>query len=679
MSLNAGLGLLNTMQAVAMNSEPFQSTTSSRARPCVWRPLFMLLVLAAVCSGPLTASQRDDTHSKWKSREAKIKQVLSRVTSATVAFADGSGSAVVVSEDGLVLTAAHIRRSDQEHGVRLVFGDGRKVPARWLASNHRSDLGMLRITEHGRWPFASLGNAVSLKRGDWCLALGHPSGYSPERRLPVVRLGRILHNNLIRLVTDCALRSGDSGGPTFDLSGRLIGIHSQTGNCVTDNWDISVACMRRDWRNLSQGQSRDAIALSKSLHRRALGVALSPKDNLHAQIETVDGGSPAAAAGLLKGDVVVAVDGERITHHDHFLNLIEDRWSGEPVRLRVARGQSQLSLRATLRRIDSPLDARIQAGSSRGWTESDTRSRRAGCYEKQAASNLQLCTGLIESSKAGLVGVKVNGEIVAQGLFVDHGGTVATKASELTGASSIKCLLSNGVEHPARLLAKDDAHDVALLRLDGATSSPLPFASTSAQVGDIVFAADHTGKAIAMGIVGSPPRSLVARGHLGVAIQEQTSTVLITSVTKDSTAAVAGLQIGDVLVSVGDVPVTDGASLAVAIGKIKPGVQTRMEFFRDGVAHSTRAIMKPLDVPEWYRPQEIRSGAVLSQRLTGFPSALQHDIPLLPEHCGGPLLNLDGQAVGLNVARQGRVESFAVPSDTLRSLIADLLRTVATK
>ena len=79
-------------------------------------------------------------------------------------------------------------------------------------------------------------------------------------------------------------------------------------------------------------------------------------------------------------------------------------------------------------------------------------------------------------------------------------------------------------------------------------------------------------------------------------------------------------------------------------------------------------------VPEWFRPQMIRLGAVPSRRLTGFSRIVQHDSPLYPEQCGGPLLNLNGEAVGVNIVRFGRAETFAIPGDVAQSVIAKLKR-----
>jgi S1-C subfamily serine protease len=79
-------------------------------------------------------------------------------------------------------------------------------------------------------------------------------------------------------------------------------------------------------------------------------------------------------------------------------------------------------------------------------------------------------------------------------------------------------------------------------------------------------------------------------------------------------------------------------------------------------------------VPDWFRPQMIRLGAVPTRRLTGFSRVIQHDSPLYPEQCGGPLFNLNGEAVGVNIARFGRVESFAIPADIAQTVIAKMKR-----
>jgi S1-C subfamily serine protease len=97
----------------------------------------------------------------------------------------------------------------------------------------------------------------------------------------------------------------------------------------------------------------------------------------------------------------------------------------------------------------------------------------------------------------------------------------------------------------------------------------------------------------------------------------------------------------------------------VCLGSFSCGPLGMKEVFKHGV-------------PEWFRPQMIHWGAVPSRRLAGFSKVIQHDSPIYPEQCGGPLLNLNGEAIGVNIARFGRVESFAIPADVAQTVIAKI-------
>lgn len=604
--------------------------------------------------------------------EEHVKHAIQRAMPATVALEDTSGTGVVIQENGLVLTAAHIFRPDHADGVTLVFSDGRKVKAQWLGRSHISDLGVLKISDEGKWPFVEIAATTSAKRGEWCLALGHPFGYTVDRKSPVVRIGRILHASPIRMVTDCAVCSGDSGGPTIDLEGNLIGIHSQIGNAVVENWDVPIARAKRDWATLiSAGQVVRPHEKPDNVFRAILGAELRPSDTLPAVIASVDHDSPAAKGGLTTDDVILAIDDEGITHRQHCINLIEDWVTGGKLRLRVKHNADARDVVVTLRSIDAPSDVSISSGLPVAWAETDTRSRANGRYEKNHADTLRNLGHLGSEPLRGIVAIMVEGEQVSLGTVIDNKGTVVTKASEISGASTVQCVTFDGAKHTATVQKCHDAHDVAILSIDGLKVTPLPSCEQDTHVGDLVFCADERGHIVSMGLVAAATRSLGERGHLGVAIEKGKRGVVVTQVRPGSTADVAGLVSGDRITAVGNHAVADGSSLSQAIRKIAPGQKARLAIERAGKAILLTAAMKPVEVPEWFRPQEIRLGAIPSRRLTGFPSVLTHDIPLTPEQCGGPLVNREGKIVAINIARHGRVESFAIPIGVVRKLVAD--------
>ena len=120
-----------------------------------------------------------------------------------------------------------------------------------------------------------LGQAKILLPGMWCIATGHPGGYNGQRGT-VTRVGRILHVRKDAIITDCALIGGDSGGPLFDIAGRLIAVHSRIGNDVADNLHVQVDHYDYSWDRLVQRKAWGYLAGFKPV----LGVSAEPNTNL---------------------------------------------------------------------------------------------------------------------------------------------------------------------------------------------------------------------------------------------------------------------------------------------------------------------------------------------------------------------------------------------------------------
>ena len=109
-----------------------------------------------------------------------------------------------------------------------------------------------------------MGHSDDIKPGTWCMALGHPGGIQ-QGRTPPIRLGRVLNSGKGArfLVTDATVISGDSGGPLFDLEGRVIGVHSNIGMNVNQNQHVPIDVYREQWNDLLAGK---AIGTPADLH-----------------------------------------------------------------------------------------------------------------------------------------------------------------------------------------------------------------------------------------------------------------------------------------------------------------------------------------------------------------------------------------------------------------------------
>ncbi|MBN1911305.1 MAG: trypsin-like peptidase domain-containing protein [Pirellulales bacterium] len=185
--------------------------------------------------------------------ETKVQEVAKKALPCTVGIkiGQGSGSGIIVSEDGLVMTAGHVAVKPGTKVV-FIFQDGKTANGVSLGIYGNADAGLMKITDKGKWPFAPMGKSSDLKRGAWCVALGHPSGYKPGRP-PVVRLGRILKVDETTIQTDCTLIGGDSGGPLLDLDGKVIGINSRIGRTLTLNFHVAVDVYHKYWDRLKKG------------------------------------------------------------------------------------------------------------------------------------------------------------------------------------------------------------------------------------------------------------------------------------------------------------------------------------------------------------------------------------------------------------------------------------------
>lgn len=165
-------------------------------------------------------------------------------------------SGVVVTADGYILTAAHTTNPGTNY--KVFFPDGKECIAIALGriDNPKTpgmpDVGMMKITDKGVWPFAEMGYSHSLVAGEPCLSIAYPE--SLDQKLPTLRLGRVaeVKNQYGFIRSTCKMEPGDSGGPLFDYHGRVIGLHSAIDVGEDQNFEIPVDLYRNYWTALQQ-------------------------------------------------------------------------------------------------------------------------------------------------------------------------------------------------------------------------------------------------------------------------------------------------------------------------------------------------------------------------------------------------------------------------------------------
>lgn len=323
--------------------------------------IFQRIAIIVVLLSPLEAREPVRSLDDLLKIEQKTEALARKVMPATVALISAntgaSGSGVITSEDGLILTAAHV--TDGAEVVEVVFPDGKETRAEVLGSNFSKDIGMARIQDEGPWPFVEIGVSKPLKAGDWVVAMGHSEGYDPART-PPMRFGRVVSDGPGNfLTTDCTLIGGDSGGPLFDLDGRLVGINSSIGQGLDNNNHAGIDGFQEDWNRLMAGESWGELQLNPLANpeRPVIGIMMGrERRDGGVPVDQVTPGSPASKAGIVPGDVIRSVNGIRIRGGRSLGLLLAKQSAGDTVKIGIERGRSVHEVELVLARRDQLFD-----------------------------------------------------------------------------------------------------------------------------------------------------------------------------------------------------------------------------------------------------------------------------------------------------------------------------------
>lgn len=292
-----------------------------------------------------------------KALEVATKRVVDKCTPATVGLfvGMGAGSGVIVSEEGLVLTAAHVSGAPGTK-CSVVLPDGTRVEGKSLGTNAKIDSGMIQIVgkskaEDGKWPVVQMGKSGDLKKGQWVVSLGHHGGWRTGRP-PVARLGQVIENQKDLIRTNCTLVGGDSGGPLFDLDGKLIGIHSRIGFTLAHNIHVPMDWYKTDWdQMLASVEVGKAKSTAPPVY---FGASFTDDDGNDvkgtkgAKVTLVIEDSPAAEAGIRVNDEITSFGGTSVKTAEDVRKLLARRRVGDEVEVVVARGTRTETLTVTL-------------------------------------------------------------------------------------------------------------------------------------------------------------------------------------------------------------------------------------------------------------------------------------------------------------------------------------------
>ncbi len=315
---------------------------------------------AKVPAWPTARTTAPGSIEDLRALEIATKRVVDKTSPATVGLflGLGAGSGVIVTEDGLVLTAAHVSGTPGT-ACKVILPDGTEVKGKSLGTNTKIDSGMIQITDKpktpsGKWPVVEVGKSGDLKKGQWVVTLGHHGGWRPGRP-PVARLGQVIDSQKDLIRSNCTLVGGDSGGPLFDLDGKLIGIHSRIGWTLAQNIHVPIDGFKTDWDQLVAGTE---VGKAKAAAAPPVYFGASFTDNdgndvtgtKGARVTLVIEDSPAAEGGIRVNDEITSFGGTAVKTAEDVRKLLARRRVGDDVEVVVARGGRTETLTVTLTR-----------------------------------------------------------------------------------------------------------------------------------------------------------------------------------------------------------------------------------------------------------------------------------------------------------------------------------------
>ncbi|MHC5767374.1 MAG: HhoA/HhoB/HtrA family serine endopeptidase [Nostoc sp.] len=275
----------------------------------------------------------------------------------------GLGSGFIIDKSGLVLTNAHV--VDKADKVTVRLKDGRTFEGKVQGIDEVTDLAVVKINAGNDLPVAPLGSSTNVQVGDWAIAVGNPLGFDNTVTLGIVSTLKrssaqvgISDKRLDFIQTDAAINPGNSGGPLLNGLGEVIGINTAIrpdamgiGFAIPiDKAKAIAAQLQRDGKVAHPYLGVQMLTLTPDLAKQN-----NTDPNSPIQIPEINGvfvmrvvpNSPAASAGIRRGDVILQVDGKAITSAEQLQNVVEDSRLGQVLQVKVQRGNQtqQLSVR----------------------------------------------------------------------------------------------------------------------------------------------------------------------------------------------------------------------------------------------------------------------------------------------------------------------------------------------
>jgi serine protease Do len=284
----------------------------------------------------------------------------------------GSGSGIIISKDGYIVTNNHVVKNASENGIKVVLTDKREFTAKLIGVDPNTDVAVIKVDANDL-PVATIGNSDDVQVGQWVVAIGNPLGLNSTVTAGIVSaLGRSIQlggdnyaiNNFIQ--TDAAINPGNSGGALVDINGSVIGINTaiKTTNGYYQGYGFAIPI------NLAKNVASELMKDGK-VSRGYIGVTIKDVDIKEAKglgmekaqgvlVQDVITGGAGADAGLKTGDVILSVDGKDVNAANELQTIIGSHHPGDEVALKIFRDGKTLDKNVKLKPRDEKANQTAQ-------------------------------------------------------------------------------------------------------------------------------------------------------------------------------------------------------------------------------------------------------------------------------------------------------------------------------
>ena len=601
--------------------------------------------------------------TKAYSEELRVDELQERIFTAIGAAAPavvsitGGGiefSGVIVTPEGHVLTAGHAVQAGRRYRLRLP--DGQRLTGYGVGVSLELDIAMIKINNASGLPHVAMGDSSKLVSNQPCLGLSFPGGQEAGSQ-PLVRFGYIVTRRAYQrmLQTTAVIQPGDSGGALFDLNGNLIGIHSSIGKSTQRNYEVPINTIKKFWNQLHETEQFSTVSGTRlpklgfrcEENRRESGL----------RVISLDQGGVADVAGLRLNDLIVEVENDSVS------NIAEMRRGMKAsielgvrdLEIAVRRGSAKMVLNVPFKlkerpKIELPKIAARPGPAPQAIPVLKSLPKQFQNLESVLDDNCVTIYSKIGDRQTKIMGTKFKNTclLVSKNSMVGDDPFVRQDGSQVL----------------LRVVKRDSSLDLVLLKsrdefsagLDLNNLGPLP----TPKLGRFLISPDplSTGLVSIRGSFEFNSRKYESRGYLGVTLSTfgNNEGVRLDRV-HTGAADRAGMETGDVIVSIDGKEIRNRNSILRFLREVDPNREIAVDIIREN-----NKLTKPLTLGAPPSLSNHPADAMLkSGRRDGFPIVFSHDANLHPSNCGGPVFDLEGHLIGLNIARNSRVRSYLMP------------------